>query len=231
MEHRTLRFNRHPLIQGGGIQQPLPDLVKVTPGLWNCDPDDAARYGGELTRAALGAMALRNDRKYVVVDTKVHMLMPGFWPAIPGWHTDGAPRGPNFNPAAGGPPDIWRQEDPAARSPRFHLLVTGEGCLTQFAQDAIDLSIPVAPTPDLYRHVSHLVNAAVEVGAVRTAHVELCTAWEWDWWALHQGVVAEHSEWRFLMRVTETDYLAPQRDLRQIIRTQHQVYVPAEFGW
>ncbi|MEC2506153.1 hypothetical protein P9X25_18565, partial [Bacillus cereus] len=75
------------------IEQPSIDVLKNTPALWNASLDDALKYGGELTKAAIGAMNLRHDRKYIVVDTKVHMLMPGMCPAIPNWHSDGVPRG------------------------------------------------------------------------------------------------------------------------------------------
>jgi hypothetical protein len=72
--------------------------------------------------------------------------------------------------------------------------------------------------------------------AVRQANppaitVPSCAVVEFDWHDLHTGVIATHVEWRYLIRVTETDYLQPCSDLRRVIRTQQNVYIPTEFGW
>lgn len=228
----NVRFNRRPLVVRPAIEQPPQDVVKNTPSLWQADLDTAIRYGGELTRAALGAMEIRGDKRFVLVDTKVHMLMPGQCPSIPGWHTDGAPRaispgrelpgepwwdlGENtstaYSPLGDGPPNLRIQEamDDAGRAPRFHLLVTGEGCLTEFFVEPWDLDLD-----DWFRFAPS------------------CAPVEWDWWNLHQGVLATKREWRFLIRVTESDYhepLPPSR-LAEIIRTQQMIYTPLEFGW
>lgn len=226
-------FNRNPLIFGGEIEQPSDQEVKNTPGLWNCSLEDAVKYGGDLTRAALSAMNLLGDRAYTIVDTKIHMLMPGFCPAIPGWHTDGVPRGTHFHPAGPMPPDMYAQELPDARPPRFHLLVTGHGCLTEFIKPRnIEVSIPPKPTTELYEHISRLINKRRPTETEDFVfQAPSCKVVEFDWWDLHQGIVATKKEWRFLIRVCETDYQQPQRDLRDIMRTQQQVYIPSEFGW
>lgn len=48
---------------------------------------------------------------------------------------------------------------------------------------------------------------------------------------LHRAKAAQVREWRFLIRVTEGDR-PPKADLRDVLRTQQQAYVPSEaFGW
>lgn len=271
-----VRFNRTPLVHAGVIEQPPQELVKNTPSLWQADLDTAARYGGDLTRAALGAMRLRGDKKHIVVDTKVHMLMPGQCPAIPGWHTDGAPRAVkdrfmlaagsaepteveqwtgDYSPTGQGPPDLAIQErwDAGGGAPRFHLLVTGEGCLTEFLTEEVLIDVPDEPSSDLYKAATRAVEAAHfdvrlprhqglseglwgpytrSYGSVRE-FAPSCTAVEWDWWNLHQGTIATKREWRYLIRVTESDHHEPlpASRLPEIIRTQQMVYTPAEFGW
>lgn len=237
---RVVTFNRRPFRVCSSIEQPSQDIVKATPSLWQADLDTAALFGGELTRHALGAMNIRGDKKYVVVDTKVHMLMPGQCPAIPGWHTDGAPRSIGdppartfgevvYSPLGSGPPSLAVQEewDAAGDVPLFHLLVTGEGCLTEFLTEPVELSIP--ENSRLYADVSR----QVEAGDFARAFAPSCAVVEWDWWNLHQGVYATKREFRFLIRVTESDYHAPQprANLDQIIRAQQMVYSPTEFGW
>ncbi len=224
-------FNGSPVGVGRMIAEPNSYQLKSTLGLWNCSVEDAIKYGGEVTRAALGAFDIQNDRKYVVVDTKIHMLMPGFMPALPGWHTDGVPRGSDCNPASKGLPDMWAQLDGGLRSSHYHLLVTGVGCLTEFIKDPLYLEVPQEPSADLYKSISHQVKEELEAGRAKKFPVPWATATTWDWWNLHTATVARNHEWRFLIRVTETDHFPPERDLRSVIRNQQQVYVPQEFGW
>lgn len=219
-------FQRNSLKYAGEIEQPSTEEIKATPSLFNASVEDALVYGGDLTRAALSAMDLRGDRKHIIVDTKVHMLMPGMYPAIPGWHTDGAPRG-----VSKGPPDLRAQE--VMISPRFHLLVTGQGCLTDFLGETMGLIVPWEPTSELYKILSDQMNDLLKdpVAAPKVKRLKSCQVLEWDWWDLHTAIPAEKHEWRFLIRVTETDYRAPKTDLRDVLRSQQQVYVPESFGW
>lgn len=223
-------FNRNPIKEGKNIEQPSVSEIKNTPQLWNASLDDALKYGGDLTKAAIGAMNLRFDRKHIIVDTKIHMLMPGMYPAIPSWHTDGVPRGSKRRPDSKGAPDILAQEEMSPS--RFHLLVTGDGCLTEFIRRPVSLHVPDEPSPVLYKMVNDQIEQLIETDEWTTVSmIPSCTVWEWDWWTLHRGVKANHHEWRYLIRVTETDHMEPQTDLRQILRTQIQVYVPESFGW
>ncbi len=220
-----IKFNRNPIWFGTKAEVPSQSEIKTTPGLYNASLDDAVKFGGDVVRQALRAVNVRNDRKYVAVDVKVHMLMPGFMPAIPGWHTDGAPRALNGNPIGPLPPDLLLQEN--LMSSHYHLLVFGDGCNTKFLTQEMDVEVPSRPTTDLYKIISEQVERASLPSTVVPSGVVA----EWDWWNLHTAVVATKKEWRFLMRVTESDFLSPERDLRQVIRTQHQVYVPTNFGW
>jgi hypothetical protein len=223
-------FNRNQPTFGKAIEQPSQELIKNTLGLHRASLEDAIRYGGELTRAALSAMDLTFSKKYILVDTKVHMLMPGMCPAIPGWHTDGVPRGEALIPEGKGNPDIYAQEQMDA--PVFHLLVTGTSCLTSFLKDRdVNLMVPDVPDRKLYSMVTQQVREKVASGELQTYEAPSCTPVKWDWWEIHTGIPAKHHEWRFLIRVTETDLQQPKTDLREIIRTQQQCYMPMNFGW
>lgn len=223
-----VRFNRNPVKVGRSVTPMSEAAIKATPGLWHADLDDAYRYGGEVTRHVLAHVALHGDRQYVVVDAKVHMLLPGFMPAIPGWHTDGVPRwdGNRWQPEIGDP-SIFVQDDWEGSAPRYHLYVSGSGCLTRFMAEETELDIPDDVGPALYSNISAQIG---EQPAQRVATYPGRVI-EWDWWNLHTAQKAARREWRYLCRVTETDNLAPETDLRQVIRTQEQVYVPTDFGW
>jgi hypothetical protein len=232
MDTTKFTFNRNPIIVDylKTIEQPTQEQIAGTPALWNCSLEDALKYGGDLTKAAIGALNLRFDRKYIVVDTKVHMLMPNMCPAIPNWHTDGVPRGLGLSPEVKAEPYIFAQNHMS--DSRFHLLVTGEGCLTEFVKDAVELDIPKDTVRNnLYSTLNEQVREKVRNSDLRTFVAPSCTPIEFDWFTIHRGTLAELHEWRFLIRVTETDHMKPQTDLRKIMRTQQQVYVPTNFGW
>lgn len=228
-------FNRRPLKYGGEIEVPSVELVRNTLGLVNASIEDAIRYGGELTRAAISAMQLRNDRKHIIVDVKVHMLMPGFYAAIPGWHTDGVPRGSSLNPLAKEPPNKWAQEEieqgehPGLRPTHYHMLVTGSGCLTEFVEGPVRLKT----TGQRWRSAALYADMNEQIEEMKPPVIEVpsCQVVEFDWWDIHRGVEAKKHEWRYFIRVAELDLAAPERDLRTVIRTQHQVYAPQHFGW
>lgn len=241
-------FDCAPRFTGRGLdREPTDDQIKNTPALWNASIEDALKYGGDLTREAIGLMNLRGDRRSIIVDTKIHMLMPGFMPAIPGWHTDGAPRSADGDPGAKGAPDLAMQryiedgknayisaDDPYPRlgpgaPPQYHLLVTGSHCSTLFVDGEIDLDLPEGtPARDFYKQMSQQVGRDTETPRKASPASEVV---EFGWWDVHTAVAASTFGWRFLIRVTETDWLTPQRDLRQVMRAQQQVYVPTEFGW
>lgn len=228
-----IRFNRTPLVVGQHLgYEPSNDLIKATPALWQATLDTAVQYGGDLTRDALSAMNIRGDRKHIVVDTKVHMLMPGFIPAIPGWHTDGVPRGPEKNPAGKGAPDIAAQKEMDERKPRFHLMVAGPAdCPTRFCTEQdLELDVPDVPDPSLYAMVSGQMHD-LQHPDLKTYEASPGTVYEWDWWQLHTAIRSRSHGWRFLIRVTESDHHVPQKEIAKVIRTQQQVYVPEEFGW
>lgn len=229
MSITSVLFNRNPIKYSGSIEDPPFLEIKNTFSLWNASLDDAIKYGGSLTRSAIHAMNLRHDRKNIVVDTKVHMLMPGMSPAILGIHQDGSPRAKDKNPNGKDPPDILSQENDE-RYNRYHLLVTGTGCLTKFVNKPLNVNIPTEPSYDVYNIISDYVSELAKKEDILTS-INNCSVVEFDWWNLHTGVLATKKEWRYLIRVCETDYYEPQTDLREIIRMQSQVYCPMNFSW
>lgn len=223
-----MNFNRNAPVFGNVIEEPSTDLIKNTFGLFRASVEDALRYGGDITREAIGAMNIRNDKKYVLVDVKVHMLMQGFCPAIPGWHTDGVPR-PKMSQSGKGAPDIELQE--SMDSPRFHLLTTGDHCSTMFAKARnIMVNVPSVPSNRLYADINKQMEERVQAGTYQTMTAPRQVV-EFDWWELHTAVYASKFGWRYLIRVTESDTMAPLTNLRDIIKTQAQVYTPANIGW
>lgn len=218
-------FNLNKVQVGQSFPEPSSEIIRSAPGLLRASLDTAFRFGGELTRQALSLAPIVGDKKYTSVDVKVHMLMKGQCPAIPGWHTDGVPR-------INGRPQMSEQLRLHCLDEvtRFHLLVTGNFCQTGFLDNTVDLAIESSmDTPDLYKEVSNRLQDM----QVLPHSFPPCTMLTWDWWNLHTGMIATANGWRYLIRIAESndEQYAPQRDLSQIIRTQQMVYSPLEFGW
>lgn len=195
---------------------------------------NAYQHGGVVTRKALDKLVLVGDRKHVIVDTKVTFLLPGMYPAIPGWHTDGVPRltglAGTFDPAGRGAPSILAQARGSISAPHYHLLLAGGGPQTLFINNRINLDLP-NDDPDLYRAMSEQVTDLAYDG---TAEVDAAPEreWlEWGWWDIHSAQPAATAGWRYLIRVTESDHVPPREDPKDYLRKQSMVYVPTEFGW
>lgn len=228
MSTRQEKFNRGYVRRNVNFRADISEHdIQHTPGLLNASIDDAIRYGGLAIRHALSGLPLIEDREHVIVDAKVHMLMPGMVPAIPGWHTDGVPRSENGAPTGPLAPDLTRQE--GRRSPHYHLLVAGCDAPTVFLEDRnVLVDVPDHPTPDLYAEITREVTAWTDLERVE---IPMGQWWTWDWWELHSAQPSRASGWRLLIRVTESDFVKPEADLRKVIRTHHQAYINGEFGW
>lgn len=79
------------------------DIIESTPMLFSASPTFARLNGAELTNFVLDQIqgeiesSFTPTHPYVVIDTKVMLLMKGQYPAIPGWHCDKNPRSTNTN--------------------------------------------------------------------------------------------------------------------------------------
>ena len=213
------RFNRNrPL-----VHRPTTGLdasqIEGTPNLRRASLDKAVLFGGPLVRACVEDAPLIGDRKHVIVDTKVSLLMPGWMPAIPGWHTDGVPRGSHHDPAAADTPSMAEQQRQADGGyfPRYHSIIVGTDCPTEFLDNPLTLDLEHGESEELYAEMTRLVDAG---GHVVTAPRP--DEWvSWDWWTIHQATVAKHRGWRLLIRVTESDTIPPAET--GFIRPQNQI--------
>lgn len=195
------------------------DAIKNEPMLFSCDWDAANRLGGPLTHAFLSALAEDWDNDGVIIDSRVHMLMPGWFPCIPGWHHDDVPR-----ERSDGQPNYV---NPSYRAEHAMALVGGDICPTQFALGAHGL--PDIPTGDVfYRNWHPMVDAQIADGALRAFDAPTNQIIFFDWQTMHQGQVARAAGWRWFVRASRKTGRAPTNEIRR----QVQVYMPAPMaGW
>lgn len=195
---------------------------------FNADYEYAFMNGGPITRSFLAALP-KGWRKDVVFDSRVHMLMPGWYPAIPGFHHDDVPRpeipvGQHFITA--GQPDY---NTPRYRSEHIIGLVNGEICPTVFALG--NCTMPAVEEGDLVYRKWHLeVEALLERGEMEQLEAPSNQLIFFDCDTFHTGIKARDNGWRWFGRISRnTDRV---KNITNEIRKQVQVYLefPME-GW
>lgn len=204
------------------------DEIKNEPMLFNCDMAHAYQRGGSITRAFLDRLPLEWHDCPVVVDTRVHMLMPGWYPCIPGWHHDDVPRTrsdrqPNYD---------------FGQNRSWHIvgLVNGRICPTQYAEGNIQVP-KIEDGSIVYSRWHDLVEQRIKEGVLNTWHPEEDQLVMFNDMTWHRGTPAKEKGWRWFGRVSRyfdvNGRAIPRGNPRtNEIRRQVQVYLPTlNQGW
>ena len=194
--------------------------IKNEPMLFNCDGPAAMELGGSLTHAFVAT--LPGDwlgAPDLIIDSRVHMLMPGWFPCIPGYHHDDVPRS-----RADGQPNY---ETPEYRSEHVMCLVNADVCPTAFAVGALDFTVPPLGTT-IYEQWHPDVESAVKAGVLTIVSVPDSTLAYFDDRTWHQGTAAVKGGWRWFIRASRNTGRKPTNELRR----QVQVYLANPMqGW
>lgn len=205
------------------------EQVKQEPMFFNADLGYAFTHGGPITRAFIEALPPDWVNNKAVFDSRVHMLMPGWYPAIPGWHHDDVPRpiippGQHFITA--GQPDY---DNPRYRAEHIMGLVNAQVCPTKFALG--NCTMPAIPEGELiYRRWHVEVEALLKDGSLQLVEAPTNKLIHFDCDTFHTGDKAVSNGWRWFGRVSRnTDRLS---QITNEMRQQVQVYLefPME-GW
>ncbi len=199
------------------------EVIAEEPMLFSASPEFASTYGGPLTAAALARMtpfmldhAL--PRRHWVIDTRSHMLMPGQYPAIGGWHCDGVPRA-----GYDGQPDVTKMRDDVW-SIVVHLSTDPIGVSrTRFLTSNVDADVdPGGVWASVHEQVG---SPAGTDCATRTYPDGTFVAFTMP--TLHRAQPALVRGWRWWMRASCYSTMPVNK-----IRRQAQVYTVAEgAGW
>lgn len=155
------------------------------------------------------------------IDVRVHRLNKGEFPAVPGWHCDGARRETYF-----GQPDLERT--PCAD----HIIATVSSLEngvsnTQFLTEPVTVTIPGNPHKDfvLWKEVHKQIKKSVKTKTMLDGEIVA-----FDTNTLHRAMPAHERGWRLFFRMSgwHNNYLGEEGK----ISTQQQVYVVSEgSGW
>ena len=196
--------------------------IKREAQLFSCDLKHARQLGGPLTNEILdriekkGLPKLKKDHTWIV-DTRVHMLMPGFWPAIPGWHCDAIQRD-----KITGQPDLMNSPMDCNH---YTCLMESEPNVspTQFFPLAIDIDVDETA---VWKSVSLAVNRFRDENPGKMYESKAGTLIAFTGRCLHTASEAKTFGWRFFFRLSEM-----KTTPRNEIRTQTQVYADVNGGW
>ena len=198
--------------------------IKKEPQFFSSDGRYAYKQGGPITRSFFDAFFIETianasvpapeHDKNIIFDSRVHMLMPGWYPCIPGWHHDDIPRPNN------GQPDY---DNPEYLSQHVCALVNGDICPTEFILDQVTL-----PAVEEGKTIYSEWDKALQTMPVVRADAPSNRLIFFDWQTFHRGTKAVKGGWRWFGRLSWNT----NRKFKNEIRTQTQVYLEAvNEGW
>jgi hypothetical protein len=204
-----------------GLSNYTQNQIKIEPMLFSCDVNHARMYGGPITHNFLDLLEKCDylSDTDIIIDSRVHMLFPAFFPAIPGWHHDDIPR-----TRSDGQPNY----DDHFKMPRHVMcLLNGDIAPTEFAIGEADF--PVVPLGQkVYKEWSPLVDQFITEGKMKLRKAESNILIGFNGFTWHRGVAAVKAGWRFFIRASTNTDRTPKNEIRQ----QVQVYLPClEEGW
>lgn len=211
-----LQFFSHPVVLKDMPGYFTDEQIKNEPMFFSASKDFAYSEGGIITRTFidnLPSTALQTD---FILDSRSHMLMPGMFPCIPGWHHDDVKRGEE------GQPDY---ENMHYKSEHICLLVNASVAPTEFIDDVV-LVPKIPPGVRVYKIWDEVINQRLE--RIRVIKADTQQYIYFDWSTFHRGVMANKSGWRWFCRISWNT----GREFKNEIRKQVQVYMPdVGHGW
>ncbi len=187
--------------------------IKNEPMIFGGDLAFSRRHGGPITQEFLDLLPTDWIDAPFILDSRVHMLKPGWMPCIGGWHLDDIPRSgeesqPNFslvNPAT-----------------QHVSAVIGDASLTEFLDEEVELWVP--PRGLVYKSF----DAQMVYIRARTQFVSSGVLFRFGSYDLHRGTPATKDGFRMFIRASIYSPRSPKNE----IRNQTQVYVESfREGW
>lgn len=207
----------------GEMVVPEGTIVKNEPMFFQATIEKARAEGGPITNAFLDAcskyISTTAEGLHVFLDSRIHMLMPGWYPCIPGWHHDDVERSrsdgqPNYHDAS--------------YAPFFMMALHGDAmCPTEFATGYFEYEEPALGRV-IYQDLHPQVEQDVKDGALDLEKAKYDTVYQFDDRSWHQGTACRKGGWRWFGRLTFANPLTPANE----IRTNANVYLVDPFkGW
>lgn len=216
--------------------------IKNETMLFSADYDFARKNGDAITNLFLDNIPEDWKQSKLIIDSRVHMLMEGWSPCIPGWHHDDVPRSSNetqFN-TKGQPNYI----DLEYYSEHLVFLVNPSVSPTEFLNRDIELKLP-KQGEIIYEKWNKKIKQAIDGQALTFPDIVRAqegSIYRMDYNTFHQGTPAVKNGWRFFIRASRffndaaltipNDSRFQRRTGKNEIRRQVNVYMhDFEKGW
>lgn len=216
--------------QGDFFPEYKEGRIKNEPMLFNADHTFAENNGGPITYDFLRKLKESiGDREYehIIVDSRVHMLMKGWYPAIPGWHHDDVAR-----TRQDGQPDYLNKSLGIVRhaTALFEEGFKGPDCRTCFLTGEVELELP-GPGKIIYKEWNNELNKRLlkknHIG-LNISHLSHNQIYYFDSNTFHKATAARSNGWRFFIRASWNTTRKPSNEIRH----QSNVYLhEIEAGW
>lgn len=216
---KTFEFNSTYRVRLMSVVKAYNDkLIKNEPMMYSANKEFAYDNGGPLTKQFIEKLSATWKDDFII-DSRVHMLMPGWYPCIPGWHHDDVPRS-----LENGQPNYYNPEYHAEHC----MMLLGDCSLTSFASGKQQFQDVVGE--NYYKVWNDEVDKMINEKKLRLLKSEIivnrlvffdCHTW-------HRGNAATKDGWRFFIRASRNT----NRPFHNEIRRQVQVYLNAlTEGW
>lgn len=201
--------------------------MKYEPMIFSGDLDWSRKNGGKLTNHVLDHVMPQVHNFYgteipkhlnFVVDTRVNMLMKGYYPSIPGWHCDDVRRGTTGQPEPSlNTPDVQHFMVLLSTSTAVQEGVSG----TEFVSNKRTYNLD---PQNVWHSLDQSVNKDEDK---KTRFIKAGEVVRFDQAAIHRASPANSNGWRFFFRLSVT-HRKPANEIRQ----QVQVYIDLNnVGW
>lgn len=215
------------LRQIGTMYQYTIQELKDEPMFFSAGSVFAAKMGGPLTNQFLDILhgaGLDFGGDSIIVDSRTHMLMKGWYPCIPGWHHDDVPRKGLYDQ-----PNYIDPEYVAEHA--MAIVDCGTGSLTEFWTGEATLELPDDPSSTIYDVWNKKLNSITRMTPTTwrgPGIVDNLGVYTFSSDDFHRGMPAKANGWRWFIRAS----WKTKRKVHNEIRKQTQVYMSAlEAGW
>lgn len=183
-------------------------VIKHEPMLFAASYSFAEANGGPLTKSFLYSLIDKDiPLDDLIIDTRVHMLMKGWFPCIPGWHHDDVIR-----TRQDGQPDY---DHPNALKPEHIVCVVdgGTGSMTEFISSELTMTeVPVDKV--VYKEWNSEINND-RINDVSIQTIKNGEILQFNTETFHRGVSAVGNGFRWFCRASFNSTRTPANEIRQ----------------
>ena len=208
----------------GSIENPIrkKEEIEAETMLFSARWFFARENGGEITQEIMDVIF--QSRPFVpkghelMIDTRVQMLLPGWWPSIPGWHCDFIPRD-----ADTGQP-VLQAKNTIESSWTCIVATAADVSQTEFLVESVNVHYD---SEAVWSSINKDIEYMRTQRKLKTGKLQLGKVMLFGSHTLHRAMQVHNPGWRYFFRCS----IVKEDSCQNLIRQQTQIYVPDNYGW